>query len=70
MPLQPLLVDYARHRIGRAAAAGSPGAMQLINYFVGQVVGSLDSVRPARQVLHEMIEEYVDVVSGLSDGLR
>ena len=70
MPLQPLLVDYALHRIRRAAAAGSPGAVQLVNYFVGQVVGSLDTVRPARQVLHEMIEEYVDTVAGLAAGLQ
>ena len=70
MPLQPLLVDYALHRIRRAAAAGNPGATQLVNYFVGQVVGSLDAVRPARQVLHEMIEEYVDTVAGLSQGLQ
>jgi len=70
MPLQPLLVDYALHRIRRAASAGAPGAVQLVNYFVGQVVGSLDAVRPARQVLHEMIEEYVETVSGLSDGLQ
>ncbi|HEV7862006.1 MAG TPA: nitronate monooxygenase [Acidimicrobiia bacterium] len=70
MPLQPLLVDYALHRIRRAAAAGSPGAVQLVNYFVGQVVGSLDTVRPARQVLHEMIAEYVDVVSGMSGALQ
>jgi len=69
MPLQPLLVDYALHRIRRAAAAGAPGAVQLVNYFVGQVVGSLDAVRPARQVLHEMIEEYVETVAGLSEGL-
>jgi len=69
MPLQPLLVDYALHRIRRAAAAGAPGAVQLVNYFVGQVVGSLDAVRPARQVLHEMIEEYVETVAGLADGL-
>ena len=70
MPLQPLLVDYALHRINRAATAGAPGAVQLVNYFVGQVVGSLDAVRPARQVLHEMIEEYVDVVTAQADGLR
>jgi len=70
MPLQPLLVDYALHRIRRAAAAGSPGAVQLVNYFVGQVVGSLDAVRPARQVLHEMVEEYVDTVAGLAGALR
>lgn len=70
MPLQPLLVDYALHRIRRAAAAGQPGATQLVNYFVGQVVGSLDTVRPARQVLQEMVAEYVDIVAGLSRGLE
>ena len=70
MPLQPLLVDYALHRIRRAAAAGQPGAVQLVNYFVGQVVGSLDAVRPARQVLAEMVEEYVDTVAGLAGGLQ
>jgi hypothetical protein len=37
---------------------------------VGQVVGSLDAVRPARQVLAEMIEEYVDVVSGMAGSLE
>ena len=70
MPLQPMLTDYALFRIRRAAAAGNPGAVQLVNYFVGQVVGSLDAVRPARQVLSEMIEEYVEVVAGLAGGLQ
>ena len=70
MPLQPLLVDYALHRIRRAATAGQPGATQLVNYFVGQVVGSLETVRPARQVLQEMVAEYVDVVAGLSGGME
>ncbi|MDQ1567896.1 MAG: hypothetical protein QOF96_2776 [Actinomycetota bacterium] len=70
MPLQPLLVDYAVRRIRPAATAGVPGAVQLVNYFVGQVVGSLDTVRPARQVLAEMIMEYVDVVSGMAGGLE
>jgi NAD(P)H-dependent flavin oxidoreductase YrpB (nitropropane dioxygenase family) len=44
--------------------------VQLVNYFVGQVVGSLDAVRPARQVLHEMVQEYVDTVAGLASGLE
>ncbi len=70
MPLQPLLVDYALHRINRAAASGQPGATQLVNYFVGQVVGSLDTVRPARQVLQEMITEYVDVVAGMAGAVE
>jgi hypothetical protein len=33
-------------------------------------VGSLNAVRPARQVLQEMITEYVDVVAGLAGGLE
>jgi NAD(P)H-dependent flavin oxidoreductase YrpB (nitropropane dioxygenase family) len=70
MPLQPLLVESARRRISKAATAGSPGAQQLINYFVGQVVGSLHTVKPARQVVYEMVEEYVDVVTRLSGGLK
>ncbi|HVW31239.1 MAG TPA: nitronate monooxygenase family protein [Acidimicrobiia bacterium] len=70
MPLQPMLTDYALFRIRRAAAAGNPGAIQLVNYFVGQVVGSLGAVRPARQVLSTMIEEYVETVAGLAAGLQ
>ncbi len=70
MPLQPRRVESARRRITRAAAAGNPGARQLINYFVGQVVGSLHTVKPARQVLYEMVEEYVDTVVGLARGLE
>lgn len=69
MPLQPILVAEARRRIERAAAAGSPGAKALANYFVGQVVGSLKTVKPARQVLHEMIEEYVDTVAAMGTAL-
>lgn len=70
MPLQPLLVESARRRISRAATGGSPGAQRLINYFVGQVVGSLRTVKPARQVVYEMVEEYVDTVTRLSAGLE
>ncbi len=70
MPLQPLLVESARRRISRAATAGSPGAQRLINYFVGQVVGSLQTVKPARQVVYEMVEEYVDVVTRLAGALE
>jgi len=66
MPLQPLLVEEALVRIGRSASAGNEGAKQLVNYFVGQVVGSLKTVKPARQVVLEMISEYADVISDLA----
>jgi len=61
MPVQGALVADAQRRIARAAAS-TPGAGQLANYFVGQVVGRLDRIRPARQVLIDMVTEYADVV--------
>jgi NAD(P)H-dependent flavin oxidoreductase YrpB (nitropropane dioxygenase family) len=64
MPLQSLLVAPAQRRINRLAA-GHDGAGRLATYFVGQVVGSLDRVRPARQVVAEMVDEYLDTVTRL-----
>jgi NAD(P)H-dependent flavin oxidoreductase YrpB (nitropropane dioxygenase family) len=61
MPLQGALVAEAQTRIARSAGS-SPGAQQLANYFVGQVVGRMQAVKPARQVLLEMVNEYADVV--------
>jgi hypothetical protein len=37
---------------------------------VGQVVGSLNQVKPARRVLLDMVEEYVDVARGFADSLE
>jgi NAD(P)H-dependent flavin oxidoreductase YrpB (nitropropane dioxygenase family) len=61
MPLQGALIADAQRRIARSAAS-TAGAEQLANYFVGQVVGRLDRVRPARQVVLDMVTEYADVV--------
>ncbi len=64
MPLQPRLVREAQVRIARSAHK-SPGAEQLINYFVGQVVGSMNHVRPTRRVIEEMAQEYADTMERL-----
>ncbi|HUI01956.1 MAG TPA: nitronate monooxygenase family protein [Acidimicrobiales bacterium] len=61
MPLQSALVADAQRRIARAAAQEGSGAQRLANYFVGQVVGQLDRVRPARQVVLDMMTEYAEV---------
>jgi NAD(P)H-dependent flavin oxidoreductase YrpB (nitropropane dioxygenase family) len=61
MPLQSALVAEAQLRIGRGANKEGTGAQQLANYFVGQVVGQLDRVKPARQVVLDMVTEYADV---------
>lgn len=70
MPLQPLLVEEALVRIGRSASAGNEGATELVNYFVGQVVGSLKTVKTARQVVLDMVSEYADVISELAETLE
>lgn len=69
MPLQPLLVAEAVERIDRAASAGNAEAAEMANYFVGQVVGRLNAVKPARQVLREIVGEYVDTVLAMGDAL-
>lgn len=65
MPLQPLLVGDALERIQRAAHRAGSGANQLVTYFVGQVVGSMRTVKPARQVVLEMVEEFIDTLERL-----
>ena len=62
MPLQSALVAEAQVRIARAANRAGSGGEQLANYFVGQVVGRMDRVRPARQVLLDMVNEYAEVL--------
>lgn len=68
-PLQQLLHKEAWERIERTASV-SEGAKQLINYPVGQVVGSLNQIKPARQVVVEMVEEYLTVAQRFADGLE
>jgi NAD(P)H-dependent flavin oxidoreductase YrpB (nitropropane dioxygenase family) len=65
MPLQTALVAEAQARIHRSAHHKGSGAEQLDTYFVGQVVGTMDRVKPARQVVLDMIEEYVDTYERL-----
>jgi NAD(P)H-dependent flavin oxidoreductase YrpB (nitropropane dioxygenase family) len=65
MPLQTALVTEAQVRINQAATHPGAKARELATYFVGQVVGSLDRVRPARSVVLEMVEEFIDTVGQL-----
>jgi NAD(P)H-dependent flavin oxidoreductase YrpB (nitropropane dioxygenase family) len=67
MPLQSALVAEAQLRISRAASTEGSGAQKLANYFVGQVVGQLDRIRPARQVVLDMMTEYAEVAQRFAD---
>ena len=66
MPLQPILANTAQARINRAAYQSDSGAEKLANYFVGQIVGTMNVSKPAGQVVIEMIEEFIEAVESLA----
>jgi NAD(P)H-dependent flavin oxidoreductase YrpB (nitropropane dioxygenase family) len=55
LPLPPMLVSEAWHRIDAAADAGHEGALKLESFFVGQVVGSFSRLRPAAEITRQII---------------
>jgi NAD(P)H-dependent flavin oxidoreductase YrpB (nitropropane dioxygenase family) len=65
MPLQTALVTESQVRINQAATHPGAQARELATYFVGQVVGSLDRVRPTRSVVLDMVEEFIDTIGRL-----
>ena len=65
MPLQPILTAAAQQRINAAAHAEGSGAEKLANYFVGQIVGNMDRPRRSAQVVHDMIDEFIDATRAL-----
>lgn len=65
MPAQPILVDQAIRRIDRVAHQPGTGANRLANYFVGQIVGSMNESKPAARVVYEMVEEFIESVERL-----
>ncbi len=70
MPLQPILTSEAQRRITRASHTAGSGAEKLANYFVGQIVGSMNRRKGAGQVVMEMIEEFIESVESLSAQLE
>ncbi len=69
MPLQPVLVDEAVRRIDRAAQ-NHEGAADLANYFVGQIVGTMNRSKPAAGVVLEIVDEFIDAVQTLNTQLE
>ncbi len=66
MPLQPVLTRTAQRRIERAAHTPGSGAEKLANYFVGQIVGTMNQVKTSAQLVYEMVEEFIESVESLS----
>ena len=69
LPLQSMLCEPVIRRIDVLASQGHEGAKELATYFVGQGVGLMNKVRPAREVVREFIEDYVAAAERLSNSL-
>ena len=64
MPLQNILTSEANARIARSGRADLQFAP------VGQIVGRMNEVRPVRDVMFQLVEEYIDTVERLGRGLE
>jgi NAD(P)H-dependent flavin oxidoreductase YrpB (nitropropane dioxygenase family) len=64
MPLQSALIAEAEALIARDALSHD-GARQLINYFVGQAVGQMNTVKPAGQVVLDMVDGFIEAATRL-----
>jgi NAD(P)H-dependent flavin oxidoreductase YrpB (nitropropane dioxygenase family) len=69
LPLQNMLAEPIIRRVDVLAAQGHPGAQALATYFVGQGVGLMNKVKPAREVVREFIEDYLAATERLSNPL-
>ena len=67
MPMQMVLTGDAIMRIDRAAHNAGSGAEALSNYFVGQIVGSMNHVKSVRTLMEELAQEYVDTMARLDE---
>jgi NAD(P)H-dependent flavin oxidoreductase YrpB (nitropropane dioxygenase family) len=63
MPLQFMATQKARARIARSERR------DLFGMPVGQIVGSMHNVRTTKQVVLDMVEEYIETVEKMSRGI-
>jgi NAD(P)H-dependent flavin oxidoreductase YrpB (nitropropane dioxygenase family) len=64
MPLQFILNSKAMRRIQRS------GNKELTGMPVGQIVSRMNQVKPCKDVIYEMVEEYIETMSRLSGNLE
>jgi NAD(P)H-dependent flavin oxidoreductase YrpB (nitropropane dioxygenase family) len=65
LPLQAMIAEPALRRIDKLAEGGHPGAQALSTYWVGQGVGLMNKIKPAREVVLEFIEDYLSAAERL-----
>ncbi len=70
LPLQSIVSENVLRRIDVLAEKGNKGAQELATYWVGQGVGLMSKVKPAREVVREMIEDYLDAAERVARSLE
>lgn len=66
MPLQYMLTGDAQARMHRYAHVEDSGAKDLLGTPVGQIVGSMNEVRSARDVIYAMVEDFLEAAGELA----
>ena len=66
MPLQFMATADAMSRIFRSSEIEGSRAAELLGTPVGQIAGMMHTVRPARDVILGMVQEYAETVSRLN----
>ena len=66
MPLQSMLIADAQRRIHRVAHKPDSNARPLVTYFVGQVVGQMNTPMATREVVREMAEGCLDALEHMN----
>ncbi|BBY49625.1 monooxygenase [Mycolicibacterium arabiense] len=69
LPLQSMLSEPVLRRVDALAEQGHQGAQALATYFVGQGVGMMNKVKPAREVVADFIEDYLAAAERLGRSL-
>jgi NAD(P)H-dependent flavin oxidoreductase YrpB (nitropropane dioxygenase family) len=69
MPLQSMISEPALRRVDTLAAGGDEGARALATYWVGQGVGLMNTVKPAKQVVYEFAQDYLEAAERLAGSL-
>lgn len=69
MPVQSLISESTLRRIDRLAEKGDKGAQELATYWVGQGVGLMNKVKPAREVVLDFARDYLEAAERVGGSL-
>ncbi len=67
MPLQFMATAEAISRIHKYAHLDKYGAKDLVGSPVGQIVGRMNAIRPTREVIYEMVDEFIETVNRMAE---